>query len=470
MLRYNTFWVIVLSIFCVLIFPDLLAEGMFLDGIIYSDIARNLSIGNGTLWNLKYIETLSGPNGSNTFAGHPSPGFWIQALFFMALGDHTYTENIYSLFTCIINLFMIKLIWQTIQINSMSKKMSWLPILLWIIVPVTYWSFSNNLLENTMSIFCLASIYFYIKWITKSQLILIALSALFIILSALTKGPAGLFPLAAPLANFIASKHFSFYHFLRDQFYLLGISAVFGLSLFLYPPAANSLLNYLDVQILHSLANVSTVDNRFQLLATLLAELWYVLLLAVLVIYFVKKDKTKLEVLEKNWSNFFLILGIFASLPIMISLKQRSFYLLPSIPFFSLWIALILRPYVLALLLKYNLFFETKIWIRFVPIFVMIVGIVIITLRIPYENRDQLKLETVRRVGEKIGKNQLLSCSRSTYTDWSLTAYFQRKYCISTDHLNLNEYYLFNKTTEVTSPPGYSSIILETNQYSLFKK
>ena len=226
----------------------------------------------------------------------------------------------------------------------------------------------------------------------------------------------------------------------------------------------------MDVQILHSLANVSTVDNRFQLLATLLAELWYVLLLAVLVIYFVKKDKTKLEVLEKNWNNFFLILGAFASLPIMISLKQRSFYLLPSIPFFSLWIALILRPYVLALLLKYNLFFETKIWIRFVPIFVMIVGIVIITLRIPYENRDQLKLETVRRVGEKIGKNQLLSCSRNTYTDWSLTAYFQRKYCISTDHLNLNEYYLFNKTTEVTSPPGYSSIILETNQYSLFKK
>ena len=80
MLRYNTFWVIVLSIFCVLIFPDLLAEGMFLDGIIYSDIARNLSIGNGTLWNLKYIETLSGPNGSNTFAGHPSPGFWTVCL------------------------------------------------------------------------------------------------------------------------------------------------------------------------------------------------------------------------------------------------------------------------------------------------------------------------------------------------------------------------------------------------------
>ena len=156
MLRQNTFWVIVLSIFCVLILPDLLAEGMFLDGIIYSDIARNLSIGNGTLWNLKYIETLSGPNGSNTFAGHPSPGFWIQALFFMALGDHTCTENIYSLFTCIVNLFLIILIWQTILMHAVSKKMSWLPILLWIIVPVTYWSFSNNLLENTMSIFCLA--------------------------------------------------------------------------------------------------------------------------------------------------------------------------------------------------------------------------------------------------------------------------------------------------------------------------
>lgn len=470
MLRQNTFWVIVLSVFCVLILPDLLAEGMFLDGIIYSAIARNLSIGNGTLWNLIFIETLSGPDGSNTFAGHPSPGFWIQALFFMALGDHAYTENIYSLFTCIINVFMIKLIWQTIQINSMSKKMSWLPILLWIIVPVTYWSFSNNLLENTMSIFCLASIYFYIKWITKPQLIWITLSALFIILSALTKGPVGLFPLAAPLANFIATKHFGFFHFLRDQFYLLGISLVFGSSLFLHPPAVNSLMTYLDVQILNSLANVSTVDSRFQLLSTLLAELWYVMLSAALIIYFVKKNQTKPEVSEKNWSNFFLILGLFASLPIMISLKQRSFYLLPSIPFFSLWIALILRPYVLPLLLKHKLFFETKIWTRFVPIFVVIAGIAIITLRIPYENRDQLKLETVMLVGEKIGKNQLLSCSRNTYADWSLTAYFQRKYCISTDHLKLNEYYLYNKTTEVTPPPGYNSIILETNQYSLFKK
>ena len=321
-----------------------------------------------------------------------------------------------------------------------------------------------------MSIFCLASIYFYINWTKKSQLIWITLSALFIILSALTKGPVGLFPLAAPIANFIASKHFSLFHFLRDQFYLLGISLAFGSSLFLYPPAASSLMTYIDVQILHSLAHVSTVDNRFQLLSALLAELWYVLLSAALIVYFVKKNQTKSKPLEKNWSNFFLLLGLFASLPIMISLKQRSFYLLPSIPFFSLWIAMILRPYVLVLLLKHKLFFETKIWTRFVPIFIMIASVSIITLRIPYENRDQLKLETVRLVGEKIGKNQLLSCSRYTYTDWSLTAYFQRKYCISTDHLKLNEYYLYNKTSEEPTPSGYNSIILETNQYSLFKK
>lgn len=77
----NVLWMFSAALFLVIVLPRLLGYGLFLDGLIYSSIARNLSESVGSLWKPYYTDT-SFP----VFYEHPPFGLYVQSLFFRIFG------------------------------------------------------------------------------------------------------------------------------------------------------------------------------------------------------------------------------------------------------------------------------------------------------------------------------------------------------------------------------------------------
>ena len=150
----SSFIQLTIVVFLGLTFPLVLQEGLFMDGLIYSTLSSNLSSGIGTYWNPSFSETIM-----NSFHGHPPLGFILESFLFDLLGNEFYVEKIYSFFTCLLTAFFIIKIWVKISYSKEIKKLYWLPILLWITVPRCFWAYNNNMLENTMGLFSIASLY-----------------------------------------------------------------------------------------------------------------------------------------------------------------------------------------------------------------------------------------------------------------------------------------------------------------------
>jgi len=67
---------------------ELWSDGMFLDGVYYATISKNLSNGIGSFWNLCFSES------SGVFNGHPPLAMGLQSIFFSLFGESIYIERV----------------------------------------------------------------------------------------------------------------------------------------------------------------------------------------------------------------------------------------------------------------------------------------------------------------------------------------------------------------------------------------
>lgn len=162
--KFNPFWIFSIAVFCALLMPSLVQDGMFMDGVLYSSVAKNLAHDRGTFWFPYFSAT------THTFFHEQPPLiFGIQSLFFRLMGDSIYTERFYSFLMACINGGLIHLVWKEFFRESDFKNLSWLPFFLWITIPVCFWSFQNNMQENTMSVFTLSATLFILKGIRQNK-------------------------------------------------------------------------------------------------------------------------------------------------------------------------------------------------------------------------------------------------------------------------------------------------------------
>jgi hypothetical protein len=77
------FWVFTISVFIIAILPSLIQDGMFIDGIQYAAVSKNLANGLGTFW-APYMSQNWYTMGSGVFLEHPPLVYAIQGLFFMS--------------------------------------------------------------------------------------------------------------------------------------------------------------------------------------------------------------------------------------------------------------------------------------------------------------------------------------------------------------------------------------------------
>ncbi len=408
----------------------LFATGMFVDGIVYSAVAMNIHEGWGDFWNLHYTATLY-----RDFNEHPSLGIWIQSLWMDLFGTSSWSDKWFSVCCIYIQLMILKkIIDDLFYPNGHSFPF---PLFFFILTPLTLWMIPNNLLENTMGIFTSLSVLWAIQALKKSSSWRMIFSGISITAALYCKGPVGLFPLALlpiqALVNPIGISRMVYFRLWIFQ--LLALSLSFFAPLLLFPAGLHQWQLYWDRQIVYSLSSLQTVSYRGYILQALLLQLAPALLLLSLLTWIFKKQFVLNSKRDFKKGIIWILFGLSGVIPIMISMKQREYYLFPALPFFYIGICILFQPTLDRLddLIKKKF---TNTWIT--------ASIVLLSIWTFYQGinsygnfaRDHSLLHDLQLFSDRIPSGSTIAISHALSEQWSLYAYGYRFYHWSFDDLH----------------------------------
>lgn len=453
------------GLFLLLVGPKLFADGMFLDGVTYAAISNNLAEGLGSFWKLYYTATLY-----PEFYEHPPLALWLEGYLHFVFGSSIYVERCYSFFTAILTGFMIVLIWRQL---GQAWTLAWVPLLLWLLFPKVSWSYSNNMLENTMGVFLCASVFFYLKSLTERRALYILLASFALIFGFLSKGLVAFFILSAPLW-FWAIMHKETWSraFIDIGAIFMGFVGFLALLFWIVPDSLNGLGMYFQFQVLHSLSDVITVNNRFRIIKDFFNEsiINFVIIVISIGVFYVKSKSLLVFKPYLRTAVAFIALGLSGVIPIMISMKQSSYYIVPAFPFFAMGYSILLVP-VASQVYKYIMDREafTRA-LRIIALSLCIGAIGITVYKSQTFGRDEEKLTMIYQFSKSIPPRTIIDMEPELKEDWGLHAYFMRYGSVSLDAKSFPQrtFYLC-RNSEAMTDSTYLKVD-ESNGYYLFKR
>lgn len=470
-------------ILCTIILDRLVMKGIFLDGVTYAAISRNLAIGKGTLWELYYRNEWA-------FSEHPPLMFGIQALFFKIFGDNYLTEKIYTFVVWLSTVLLIISFWRKLNLSSGTKYSFIIPVLLWTVIPTVTWSYTNNILDTTMALFCLAAVYTAYTALSSNsnnKTILLLISGLLTFAATFTKGPVGLFPVATPfIYTLIFTDKFNFRKtFLAalQSLSLVIIVIVCYVILYQFPDAKISISRYLNQQLFAALSGNREVTTgglgRFNIVIDLLRELLIPISIALIIFILYKLGKPQANKLHKHNKLiiFFFLMGIAASLPIMLSVKQRSFYLISSLPFYILSLSLFILPYYIQATDKLKA--GQKAMRKFFVIAFVATLIVCFYLgnKVGKVGRDHQLIEELEYISNQFPKDQVFGICPDSDKDYLFLAYLQRNNRMEVnpvfytcDYVLVDKRWCDNDILPIITKIGYTRQAFDLPQYELYKR
>lgn len=455
--RHLTGWLFTAALFTALLFPLLTRDGMFFDGTIYASISRNMAEGTGSFWSPYYTATLD-PD----FYESPPLGLGLQSIFFRIFGDHFWVERLYCLIMALIAAALIISIWK--RVPDTSKATGWVPLMLWLAIPLVHWSYTNNMLENTMTVFCLLAIILLFNHVEKGFHYLWQLVAAAMIFCAfMTKGFTGLFPLAFYFLHWLIFRQYSFTTMIGQSMWLLLYIWIIAAPFFFMDSSSHALGTYLKEQVINSIQGNREVDGHFFILKKLSMELVAVAGITAVSFILLRALKQQANSRIRKYSLFFLLLALAGSLPVMISPKQSGFYVLATLPFFAMAAAAFIHPLFTG---------AVKLWPLAVKIFSMLFITVIAgvltwsALHFGEPRRNGDMLHDIAQVKKTINSN-IIKLSPSLEYDYTLHANLMRYAHISAKANADSDWYLSDGKQE--APAGYEKVGLPLKVYQLYK-
>ena len=426
--------------------PLLLAKGMFMDGLIYSCVALNLYNGIGDFWHLQFTQTLYA-----AFHEHPPMAMFLQSKFFAVLGSDFWVDRLYSIATLFIQGILVLKLAHCALPNQ--KHLSYWTLLFFLFTPLTVWMMPNNLLENTMGIFTLgATVSALICYQTKTKLWAL-LSGVLITGAIYTKGPVALFPLSFFVLQYFAQRQRIEFKFLLSCFLiqLIGFLLSFFTPILLSPVIQESWLSYWQRQVINSIENVTTVSHRFYVLQqTFLHLLPMIGMLLLAYLVFKRKNSNLLFERKSQWL-FWLLYGLSGIAPMMVSMKQREFYILPALPFVILSLCLLTQPILQNLDAVVSKFSRKHIWIT--ALFIAVLTTIISTAQYGKLHRNIALQEDLNTISQQIPRQETIGIANCLKEDWSLYGYGYRYYGWSLE-INSNHDFWISKMQGCPLPPS----------------
>ena len=466
--KYHYCYLFVGFLFLGIASVNVFSDGMFLDGATYAAISKNMAEGLGSFWTPHYTNTLF-----NKFYEHPPLAFGLQSLWFQLFGDSIFIERIYSIFTFIIAGYLIVLIWENFTGN---KKHGWIPLFFWVIINDIPWAAANNMLENSMSIFVCLSVLFYLNSFRNKRFLWIILSGVSLFLGFLTKGVFCLYIWSVPFFIWLFKREKNFLQMVTDTIILVLCTIIpVALIYILIPAAQNNMLYYFNNQVFGSIQNVKTVDTRFAIIEKFFGNIIIPLIIGIIVIIISQKHKIQKHIFKENLKESLILFAIVLSgvLPIMISMKQSSFYILTVYPFFAIGLAYYLYPIIKLVVEKNSVIIKRK----FKIFKVITIGIIIISIGLSFGQisrigRDKEMVYDSKMVIDVVGTNNIINICPNMFSNWSLHAYFSRYGNVSLDknQKNIFKYYLSSgNCSKGYLNKNYDLIPIKMKKYKLYK-
>ncbi len=452
----TSFWIFFIGIICLICLPALVRKNQFVDSMTYSSIAKDIALEKSTAFTYYYLDY------EEPFYDHPPLSMWMQStLFYLFPKNDIIPHALYTLILLFLNIISIRLLWRLLI--PKRKEFDLLPLFFWILTPVIFWSFSNNLLENLLCPLCMLSVYYGVLSAQNpsiKKLIYPLLSCLFLTAAFFTKGLVGLFPLAViPIYFIIYRDNKTLISFCYQLLFLVTI----GITLFNIEAIHNLFTNYFNTQLLPSIKGerMNNSEGHFFILMKLIIELTPIVCLSLLLLFLKKISFT-----NANKKAFWLLvlIGFSASLPLMISPKSHGFYIVPAIPYFALAMSSIINvdfPKITNWLKQYT------IYVRLAAITTLAIGIYIIINSFNAITNDNDKIEFAHEVAYKLPDNiRQIDVDTEVEYDFTLRGYLIRYHNIHSRALDHNkDYKLIYKWNY-----KQDSIVLQKDDWILIKK
>ncbi|MEA2019663.1 MAG: hypothetical protein U9N59_14575 [Campylobacterota bacterium] len=462
--KHLSFWFIIAGLIFFLIIRVLVQDGMSLDGLIYATLSKNMAVGIGSIFSPR-ISEYYWPH----FFEHPPLGMYLESLYFKLFGLSYLSERLYSLTTLVVMIVAIQKFWSYLVVEN-EKNYSWLPVLLYLSVPLVFWAYTQNVLENMMSLFSFFAVITIIIAMkvksTVNQIVLLALSSILIVASFFTKGPPSVFPLATLFIYFLFYKNISLKKAIILNGFVMSIFILLIYILLLNDNIYHSISTYLNTQVLASLEGTrSTNGGRFKILHELFFEILPILFISLLVFLFTK-NKLIDKSIDVKRGLFFISIGLSASLPIIISQKQHGMYLIPSFVYFALGFSFLILPRVVFLVEKIK---KVNVTLYFTIAF-FVISILFTILKIGNYDRDESVLNDLDLISKSISDEKLVAVQKNIYYKDNVNAYFMRYYNISLDEKGKHKYLLLNKQgkLDLQQQQRYKKVNLTLTHYSLY--
>jgi 4-amino-4-deoxy-L-arabinose transferase-like glycosyltransferase len=473
--KHKIFHLFTLSVVLIMVLPDLLRHGMFMDGTQYAIVSKNLANGISTFW-LPFLSNAWEKQGVNYFLEHPPLVYYLQSKFFVLFNNGFFSERAYCLTTLFVCAFLIYKIWKLIFEKEKSlQNYWWLAVLFWISIPSVSWAFKNNMQENTLSVFVLASTYFALKSIYSTNgFLYIVISALCVFLATLSKGLPGFFPISILVVFYFFNTKLS----LKKTIYYTGI--LFVLPLLLYTviyftneEAKFSLSFYLTHRLTDRIINSSEVQNRFTILFWLFTDTIVPIAIALifLLIFKFKHFKMFLDTNLKKLILFFVTFGLMGIIPLTFTHVQRAVYFVPATPFIAFAFAIFFVKGIQNLVERLEP--KNKPFKFFKVLTILVFGTTIFLAVFLYGKigRDKGAFVEMDLIAKNIGSNQLIGTPFDVYGEWYFQFYLLRYYNISLDSHPEKKYDLkmFKREHMPKELSGLTEMKIGLTKHALFK-
>ncbi len=469
------FWLFTISTILILTISQLIQDGVFMDGLLYISVSKNLADGLGSFWEPHLSLTYD-----TVFREQPPLYFGLLALFYKIFGTSMYVERLFCFVCFTLTLIFIHKIWNILFFEDRQlKKNSWLPILFFTTIPICFWSYSNHVEETVMTLFVIVSVYYLSKalFIQKKIILYLVLAGIFVFLSSLTKGLQGLFPVTGVFSYWIINhKKISFKKNIIYSTILVGVPILIYTILILLNNHIYEVFKlYFENRFGRTFNDPTrfTTDNRFEIIFRLFTELIPMYFLMVLIYLFSIQYKPdpinqKTHLPKIIW---LLLIGFSGSIPLIVTLEQRGFYLLTSLPFFALAAAALLTNRISYIVEKINPAGNFYINAKRITFIILLFSFAFTVSKIGETKRDKNLLCDIYDIGKIVPHGNIINITREMSRDYSLREYFIRNFYISSDDSDKHhEYFIIRKNLSKKSiPQAYKLYPLKTKEIDLYK-
>ena len=447
--------------------PNLFTKGMFMDGVFHALFAHNFVNGIGSFWSPQTADYVHPEYWDN-----PQLSSYFLSLWYKALGDYYWVEKLYSLACAIIQLLLISSLWKIYFADDEEQKSrAWLPCLLFLLIPLTSWCYSSNLMENCMTIFTTGAVISFVLHLRtgKNLLPYSIIGGALIFLALITKGPVALFPLAAPAIFASFEKDLKWKNAIAYTFLQLAVLVLIFAFVFSMEAPKNFLQHYIDVQLMRALKHEGYTPAPPY---TIFIQLFVALIIPIAVVtisgIFTGKDAMR----RASTAAIFILIGLSASAPIAISAKQNKHYLLPSLPMFAIGLSCFILPAIKWLDEQFETFDKRVAPVaKAICIFVVAGCITLSVINAGTNSRYEFLMEDIEAIQTRTKNESLIQADWVLYGDWGLKAnlnrFYDKKICMP-DEAKTN-FYITIFDGQNGGVPANAVKVYSGKMYNLYK-